>query len=403
LLAALNTFLTLVTTVLAEYPVGSCDENMLIEIQDITNDFIAVVTDASNEASAPCSWTNVCFLSQKYKITSCASGHDREIITFLVNPLPYGTVSAGVFKDCYQYEVTRVPSRVLNDINGCLPTTTSLTTIAPTTVTPTTTSACGVICNVAPADCCNLCFSAPPILEPNALKLIFPLTKELRCLVPSFGLPGAVLNYAISELSTKVRLVPRSSLCDIAFPALLTFDIKNCTACLEFRTDLECFADCCAGMGTAKRRESRDFRDLRDYHNGVNEIGYEQEFGVAGCKRNPCIKAITSCFEDLALARRIDVMGVHKCTEKVFFSFQVCIVPYKSFCLDICGCKIPTAISGGCCVKNAFRIQSDGEYSYSFIKKGEECEPNFCQTTSNTTTAPTTTPPTTTPPTTFTG
>lgn len=356
LLAKLNTLLTQVGISLESFAPGSCDENMLLTIQTSVTDLITLVTDAGREASKPCSWSNLCFIPQKYKITSSASGVDREIITFLVNPLPHGTVSAGVFKECYQYEVTRVPCRILNDVNGCVPTTIGgTTTVAPPSCpsscpTDSPSSAGGTTVKFQAStsdDCCNVCFSAPPVLEANVLRLVFPLTKEIRCLVPDFGLPGAALNYSISELSTKVRLVPRSSLSDVAYPALLTFDVKNCTARLEFDNSTLCGPE------------------------AINDIGYEQEFGRLGCSKkfNACHRVISPCFEDLALARRIDVMGVHKCTEKVFFSFQVCIVPYKGFCVDVCGCKIPTIISGGCCTKNSFRIQSDCEYSYTFIHK----------------------------------
>jgi len=249
-------------------------------------------------------------------------------------------------------------------------TTSTSTTNAPTTNLP-----------LPPVECCGLCFSAPPVLEPDTLRLIFPLTKDLRCLVPDFGLPGAALNYAISELTTKVRIVPRSSLADVACPALLTFDMKNCTACLEFDKNLVCGPD------------------------AINDIGYEQEFGVFGCKNNNGCKkrTLSPCFEDLAMARRIDVMGVHKCTEKVFFSFQVCIVPYVGFCVELCGCKIPTIIPDGTCVKNSFRIQSEHDYSYSFVNKAAEKatdpnkrphsphSPHSPSTPTSTTVAPTTT------------
>jgi hypothetical protein len=379
LLSVINIFASQITIYLTEgidstqlLP-GSCDRNTLETIQSITNDLACVVTQASNEPTDPCLWTNFCFLPQKFKITSSASGHDREVITFLVNPLPYGTVSAGVFKDCYQYEVTRVACREAVDCSRSTTTTTS-TTVAPTTSLITTTSSTTQAPVHQPIECCRLCFSAPPVLEPDTLRLIFPLTKEIRCLVPDFGLPGAVLNYALSELTTKVRIVPRSALADVAYPALLTFDMKNCTACLEFDKNLLCG------------------------HDAINDIGYEQEFGVFGCKSNSrCKKALSPCFEDLALARRIDVMGVHKCTEKVFFSFQICIVPYKGFCLDVCGHKIPTAIPEGVCTKNSFKIQSEHhEYSYTFVNKSAE-EATTKTTTSTTSNGPCLTPPTTLP------
>lgn len=356
---------------------GSCDRNALELIQDITYELTTTVTKASEEPTDPCLWNNYCFVPQKFTITTSASGRDRDIITFLVNPLAYGTVSAGVFKDCYQYEATRVPCRVISEVNHCTPRQThcaTITTIPPTTTlssTSTTTAPTtqqGCLC----IECCGLCFSAPPVLEADVLRLIFPLSKDLRCLVPDFGLPGAVLNYSISELTTKVRLVPRSSLSEVAYPALLTFDMKNCTACLEFDKNLVCGPD------------------------AINDIGYEQEFGVFGCKNNynGCKRVLSPCFEDLAMARRIDVMGVHKCTEKVFFSFQICIVPYTGFCVDVCGCKVATVIPDGVCVKNSFKIQAEHDYSYTFVNKEAELEttkPKDCKTTTTSTTIPPTT------------
>lgn len=377
LLEAIDSFTELINVYLTEginnTPLlqGSCDRNALEKILSIAEELRGVVQNASNEPTDPCLWTNKCFLSQKFKITSSASGHDREIITFLVNPLSYGTVSAGVFKDCYQYEATRVPCRIVYDATKCEQETTTSTTQAPTTQTPTTQSPTTQAPTTQapttqaptpqPIDCCKLCFSAPPVLEPDTLRLIFPLTKEIRCLVPDFGLPGAVLNYALSELTTKVRLVPRSSLADVAYPALLTFDMKNCNACLEFDKNLVCG------------------------HDAINKVGYEQEFGAFGCKNghNKCKRTLSPCFEDLAMARKIDVMGVHKCTEKVFFSFQICIVPYKGFCVEVCGHKFPTVVPDGYCVKNSYKVQADHDYSYAFVNRSAE-EPAQKQCTTQT-------------------
>ena len=72
-------------------------------------------------------------------------------------------------------------------------------------------------------------------------------------------------------------------------------------------------------------------------------------------------------------------MGVNKCVENVLFNFQVCYVPYRGFCVDLCGCKAKTDVPDlGVVVassttfpltpSNSFKVQSEGDYSYEFLK-----------------------------------
>lgn len=259
------------------------------------------------------------FKSEKFIITSGASGYERALITFLVNPLSKNVVSTGVFDKCYAYEITRVAPRVfepatppiyeVRDLAKCLD---------------------GRKIRIDTSDCIKCCPITQPVLAPNNLHITFPLTKELKCLLPDFNLPGTYINAVEGSLPTLVRIVAACPQ-KYSFPAKMTFDKIECTVCLEIN----------------------EYIAKRSYD------PYNCEFKLGDC----------NFFQFLSCARKFDVVGIQKCTEKIFFTFQVAEVPYRSFCVDACGCKVKTIIDRSFDaddVAASFKVISEGAYTYDF-------------------------------------
>jgi len=325
------------------------------------------------------------FEHQKFCITSGASGNEREVITFDVAPLPVNVVSSGVFTKCYSYETTRVPCRVLNE-NALL----------------YCSRKTGIEFVINSADCCNACSVDNSLTQyvPDTLRIMFPMTKAIKCLVPDFGMSGTILNAAAATVSTKVRLVSCSP-CKFYIPAKLTFDKARCMVCLDISTEylMSCFSqrdmegyehrfgcDCDSRRYTTKCCNNCDVTDLR-----CALLAIQQKFSGNTPSPVPVTppnvagdKALWTAlgnvmFQTLARSKKIDVMGVNKCVENVLFNFQVCYVPYRGFCVDLCGCKGKTDIPDYGTVRasgtdftltpsNSFKVQADAEYSYEFLK-----------------------------------
>lgn len=313
---------------------------------------------------------NGVFRDAKFSITSGASGYDRDLVTFYVKPLDPDVVSTGVFEKCYFYEITRVPGRKFDPTQTC---------------NDVTYAVCGnnkLIPIAAPCD--RFCVDAPVALVPNTLHITIPLTKDLKCLLPDFNVPGTVANAVLGKLATVVKIVSNCPQ-KFSFPARMTFDKVNCTTCLEISTKYVC-----------------------EYLKKSSDHPYNSEYGRFGCaslcKDTKCSDEFNlasffknckvshdygSFFALLAMSRKLDVVGVHKCTEKTFFSFQICTVPYKPVCVDICGCKLMTIpdinLEDPCIVDmNSYKVQADCDYTYEFSYV------NTCQTSSTTTACPTT-------------
>lgn len=285
--------------------------------------------NALNEFSASLDLTAT-YQSVKYSIYSTAGYRERSLVTFLVNPLKSKVVSTGVVDKCYKYEISRVAERKFEQHCGRV--------------------SCGNNTYEIASDCDTCCPPAAenhPVLRPNVLHLTFPLTKELKCLLPDFNLPGTYLNTVMGTLPTVVKIVA-SCPQPFSFPARMTFDKTNCTVCLEIVYDCELFAQL--------------------------SHGYEHEF--ARCDSlSPIQQALKNAanadefFHFLSFVRKFDVVGVHKCNEKVFFTFQICEVPYRSFCVDICGCKAKTVLPCHATDVNTFVVVSDSEFTYEFSRK----------------------------------
>ena len=215
-----------------------------------------------------------------YNITTSGHKHPVSIKTFTVYPLAENCNSRGFDTECWSYEICRVP---------CLD-------------------------------------ASEQIPASESFRVTFPLSREVACLVPEFGLSGFYLKNLVSaNLKTKVRLVPGNVVLtkgEGGIPgALLSYDPERCEACLEFCTeDYECIIK-----------------------------GYEHLFNVA-CGTSPASPTVA----DMALNRRFDVKGVSKCTEKVLFSFELCFKPplacnSETSMMDVMNYKIIGNTSGDVC------------------------------------------------------
>lgn len=232
----------------------------------------------------------------RFNIFVRAGKYENRLVTFIVYPLKENVVAKGTFNDNMEYEITRVP-------------------------------------------CYDTSDSAE---EPRKLRLVVPLTKDLQCLLPDFGLSGLLLNQAIeTNLKTKVRIVT-STPNMVSLPAVMSFDKESCTACLEFDAD-------------------------KDYESMVK--GYKYLYDCENVKSeelaNKIMSPMSKPFEILSMFRSFDVKGVAKCTEKTLFSFDICHVALK-----------PLRVVDGMNVVelederkgNSYRVSmmNDTEYSYEF-------------------------------------
>lgn len=333
--------------------------------------------------------------SRKFCLVSGASGFERSLVTFLVKPLPANIVSTGVVTECYSYEITRIRPKILqlNDKNGyvCLNDNTKYIPAEE-----------GEICDES-TELSNSCIPTDLTYDPSRMQITVPFTEEIRCLVPDFNLPGTLINSNVGALGTIVKVVaqcPRP----FAFPAMLTFDKTNCTACLNV-----------------------DIIELRNLFEQRQEaLNYGHAFGTLGCNNgNTTLRYSFLCAPDFqgadqfgqalfnssspsdvfaffASIRRFDVIGVHKCTERSLFSFQICMVPQPEYCIDVCGCKIkvgthnpitprqfgiPGTLSAS---KATYKVQMKGDHTYMF-----DLSPTILASTTTTTTSTTSTTSTT--------
>lgn len=355
---------------------GTCN------LTSITN-LLGNLNIALNNYAAALNLSLYNFEHQKFCITSGASGNEREVVTFDVAPLPVNVVSSGVFTKCYSYEATRVPCRVLNEdaLMYCSRKT-------------------GIDYVVNSADCCSACNVDNSLTQyvPDTLRIMFPMTKAIKCLVPDFGMSGTILNAAAATVSTKVRLVSCSP-CKFYIPAKLSFDKERCMVCLDISTEylMSCVSqrdmegyehrfgcECDNRRYTTKCCNNCDITDLRCALLAIQQkfIGNNPSIDVT--QNSPGDKALWTAlgnvmFQTLARSKKIDVMGVNKCVENVLFNFQVCYVPYRGYCVDLCGCKAKTDVPDYGVVaasgtnfpltpNNSFKVQADAEYSYEFLK-----------------------------------
>jgi hypothetical protein len=236
-------------------------------------------------------------LPVEYRIVTGGHLRSLEMNVFTVYPLAEDCVSAGFETECYSYEICRVPCCDENsgEISSC---------------------------------------SSPA--EPNYFRVTFPLSREVACLIPEFGLSGFYLKNLVStSLKTKVRLCPGNFVPEKGsgqIPAgVLSYDPERCEACLEV----------CATQGE---------------YECITE-GYEHLFNFPP-NNDPDVPTI----EDMALTRRYDVKGVSKCTEKSLLSFELCYkAPLSRNPDDYMNYRITSEVDGDYC----FEFKSKAEVQFS--------------------------------------
>ena len=333
-----------------------------------------------------------------FMLTSGANGGiEREILTFVINPLPPNVVSTGMVEKCCTYEIIRVPRRKL--VKPCPEATTTVVEEPPLEPYTTVTE-----CQCVPEAV------APQNIGGNVIRVMFPLTREIKCLIPDMGLPGALLNCVVNQLRTTVRLVSNGPV-KFVLPTVIAVDKETCTVCLDI--DLMQIAN--AILNKCDKQFS-----INGFENMLGQLGCLLEH-KHGNKKHTCCgssdaemvldvirkfqRTGSSFFAEKFLrilafgTKRLDVMGLHKCTETVLFSFHICCVPFRSFKVDCCGVKFPTEIlpvvscpeqvedckgHDFCCTdytdtrvfKNSFSVMSDvDEYSYEYVVvPNKKCE-----------------------------
>lgn len=206
-------------------------------------------------------------VEQEFRIrTTAHMGDYHELLTFVVYPLPECVSSRNFDTECYCYEICRVPC-IRNNIM-------------------TTTKH-------------QQQHDHHDVSEPESFRIVFPLSQEIACLIPEFGLSGFYLkNLVATSLKTKVRLCPIGGRSAIAV-GLLSYDSEKCEACLEY-----CSTD--------------------DEENLDLASGYECLLDVSPGQYFP------PSLETMAASRRFVVKGLSKCTEKTLLDFGICFKPSLS-------------------------------------------------------------------------
>ena len=135
------------------------------------------------------------------------------------------------------------------------------------------------------------------VSPPDSFRVTFPLSREVACLIPEFGLTGFYLKNLVSaNLKTKVRLVSANNPNAAVAAGVLSYDPERCEACLEVS-------------------------ESQNTYNSIVE-GYEYLF-----RKNPEDDLAQPSLADMATNRRYAVRGVSKCTEKDLFVFEICFKP----------------------------------------------------------------------------
>lgn len=204
-------------------------------------------------------------LPVEHKLRTSGHLHPLEMNIFTVYPLTddnddgIGAVtSIGYETECYSYEQCRVPCKDDAEPQSPLP---------------------------------------DPLPLPDSFRVIFPLGREVACLIPEFGLSGFYLKTLIStNLKTKVRLVSGNDPNAQIAAGLLTYDPEKCEAVLEVSENQDVYDEIVAG--------------------------YEYLF-----RKNPTDSLSQPSLSEMATNRRYAVRGVSKCTEKDLFTFEICFKP----------------------------------------------------------------------------
>jgi hypothetical protein len=206
-------------------------------------------------------------LPVEYTIRTKGHLHTLELVTFTVYPLAYDGVyqsppvhtgavtSAGYETECYSHEQCRI-------------------------------------------QCANEC----DIPAPDSFRVVFPMNRDVACLIPEFGLNGFYLKNLVSaNLKTKVRLVSGNNPNAVIAAALLSYDPERCEACLEFSE-----------------------ADAGEIVTGYEYLFTADSIGMTSVSVRTYNQPSLS---EMATNRRYNVRGVSKCTEKDLFTFEICFKP----------------------------------------------------------------------------
>ena len=296
------------------------------------------------------------FDNQTFCISSGSSGIDLEIMTFEVAPLPANVVSTGIINKCNTYEIMRVPNRTVHDILGsCNNNTTNNFINGGCTQNP------GIYDG-------NLFFVA------DTLNVVIPLTKELKTFYLNNGASDGVLVRIVSCGASK-----------FCIPATLHFDIDKCTVCLKLSIDfiINMFKNPNNYSGYIHMfkcmSDNNIIDQILDKYNSAQDLTTtttttttqpQPDYALYACLGNMLFTHIAG--------KKINVMGVNKCSETVLYNFTICYFPYIGYTINNCGGK-PLGTTADSLIEiygdslldfepeNSFKIESHHNYSYKFL------------------------------------
>jgi sulfur transfer complex TusBCD TusB component (DsrH family) len=281
--------------------------------------------------------------------------HSARILTTInVAPFSDDIIARGIFNQCTSFEMIRVPSRE---------------------VVPISPETQGVVADPSA--------NSNSIIGGNAIAITFPLNHELKCLAPTH----LIIAGPTAGVKTKVRVVSCGPV-KFSIPALLAYDFTACTVTLEI--DLGYIAD--SYQSDALTGYEQLFAPCRDGFNNVQDDTQSgtielisiinQYFGSSITPPNPG-EASARFFQLLSASRKLDLMGVDKCANKVLHTFTICYVPWADFLVPV-NCVLrstqplpsvdkdtDTGIGIGIrandnTFKNGYTVMSECEYSYKY-------------------------------------
>jgi hypothetical protein len=280
----------------------------------------------------------------------------RILSTVNIAPFPNDTIARGIFNECTSFEMIRVPSR---EVIPVPPAETQLIVVDPA-ATPNA------------------------IIGGNALAITLPLNYELKCLAPNHT---AISVPTTDDIRTKVRVVSCGPV-KFSIPALLAYNFTTCTVTLEIDLNYiatnyntafigyeQLFAPCRDGFDNFPADTQTGAIQLLDIINQY--IGQGPYIGAA----NPGA-ASAKFFQLLSASRKLELMGVDKCANKVLHTFTICYVPWVDFLVsvncvprstqqipftsDLPPSQYPGFDANANTFRNGYTVMSECEYSYRY-------------------------------------
>lgn len=287
----------------------------------------------------PCKHNKISSRKFTIFVKACGKKCEKDVATLKVNPLDPNIITTATVSNCTKFNITRVPTRIFNIVTKhCIDYALCMNNNKLIKIAETKDVHCPKIHSLQ--------------YKPNTLQIIFPLTEDILALDPETN------NFDPYENNKQV-IVKVVSRCpeQYSFPALLLIDRVNCNAQLEI----------------SKKFIKRYVKYIK--HN-KEEIKYM--FGPDG-RHTQLIDHNIDFFNYLTQSSKFSVFGPNNSDEcsvdtnntkiKPIFRFSICIDPYKSFCVESCGCKAGTILPPCATASNGFTINSDVCYlSYEFSK-----------------------------------